>query len=159
MTSQFSDMTSSSSSFNVVLFPLSRLFTGPSFNTITGSRVMTIFFSKGLARNPEIGNFVWKIVWGLPNIWRLELVRDTNFGKNVSNEMFLNTAKCQGFSFYRFWVIEGTVMKIEKALINNRLRALKVSNYLEFFSNSPVKFAIFLKNSLLLNIFYCLFCL
>ena len=61
---------------------------------------------------------------------RLGWVKGTNFGKNVPNEMFLNAAKCQGFSFYRFWVIKGTVMKIEKALINNRLRVLKVCHYL-----------------------------
>ena len=40
-------------------------------------------------------------------IWRLEQVRDTTFGTNVSNKMLLNAAKYQGYSFYRFWVIEG----------------------------------------------------
>ena len=43
--------------------------------------------------------------WVLPNIWRLGWVRDTRFGTNLSNEMLLNAAKCQGYSFYRFWVI------------------------------------------------------
>ena len=65
---------------------------------------MTIFFYKGLTKNPEIGNTP---VWVLPNIWRLGQVRDTKFGTNVSNEMLLNAAKCQGYSFYRFWVIKG----------------------------------------------------
>ena len=32
---------------------------------------------------------------------------DTKFGKDVSNEMLLNTAKFQGYSFYRFWVFKG----------------------------------------------------
>ena len=33
-------------------------------------------------------------------------VRDTNFGTNVSNEILLNAAKCQGYSFYQFLVIK-----------------------------------------------------
>ena len=32
---------------------------------------------------------------------------DTKFGKDVSNEMLLNTAKFQGYSFYRSWVFKG----------------------------------------------------
>ena len=71
-------------------------------NIITGSGIMTIFFYKGLARNPEIGNTP---VWVLPNIWRLGRVMDTKFGTNVSNRMLLNAVKFQGYSFYRFWVI------------------------------------------------------
>ena len=73
-------------------------------NIITGSGIMTIFFYKGLTRNPEIGNTP---VWVLPNIWRLGWVMDTKFGKNVSNRMLLNAAKFQGYSCYRFWVIKG----------------------------------------------------
>ena len=51
--------------------------------------------------------------------------------------------------------IKGTVMQFEKALINDRLRASKVSwnshfNCLWFCSNLPVKFAIFKK------VAYCL---
>ena len=60
--------------------------------------------------------------------------------------------------------IKGTVMQIEKALINDRLLFSKV--YWNFyiptiynFGVIPVKFAIFLKSSLLFNSFYCLFCL
>ena len=73
-------------------------------NIITGSVVMTIFFYKGLTRNPEIRNTP---VWVLPNIWTLRWVRDTKFGTNASNEMLLNAAKCQSYSFHRFWVIKG----------------------------------------------------
>ena len=73
-------------------------------NIITGSGIMTIFFYKGLTRNPEIGNTP---VWVLPNICRLGRVMDTKFGTNVSNRMLLNPAKFQGYSFYRFWVIKG----------------------------------------------------
>ena len=65
---------------------------------------MTIFFYKGLTRNPEIGNTP---VWLLPNIWRLGRVMDTKFGMNVSNRMLLNAAKFRGYSFYHFWVIKG----------------------------------------------------
>ena len=46
-------------------------------NIITGSGIITIFFYKGLTRNPEIGNTP---VWVLPNIWRLGQVMDTKFG-------------------------------------------------------------------------------
>ena len=73
-------------------------------NIITGSEIMTIFFYKGLTRNPEIGNTP---VWVLPNIWRLGQVMDTKFGTNVSNKILLNAAKFQGYSSYRFWVIKG----------------------------------------------------
>ena len=66
-------------------------------NIITGSGIMTIFFYKGLTRNPEIGNTP---VWVLPNIWRLGRVMDTKFDTNVSNKMLLNTAKYQGYSYY-----------------------------------------------------------
>ena len=70
-------------------------------NIIAGSGVETVFFYNGLTRNTEIVNTP---VWVLANIWRLGRVRDTKFGTNVSNKVLLNTAKCQGYSFYRFWV-------------------------------------------------------
>ena len=60
-------------------------------NIITGSGVMTIFFYKGLTRNPEIGNTT---VWVLPNIWGLGQIRDTKFGTDISNEVLLNAGKC-----------------------------------------------------------------
>ena len=65
---------------------------------------MTIYFYKGLTRNLEIGNTP---VWVLPNIWRLGWVKDTKFDMDVSNEILLNAAKCQGYSFDYFWVIKG----------------------------------------------------
>ena len=73
-------------------------------NIITGSGIITIFFYKGLTRNPEIGN---TSVFVLPNIWRLGQVLDTKFGRNVSNKILLNPAKFQGYRSYRFWVIKG----------------------------------------------------
>ena len=73
-------------------------------NIITDSGIMTIFFYKGLTRNPEIGNTPF---WVLPNIWRLKQAMDTKFGMNVSDKMLVNAAKFQSYSFYRFWVIKG----------------------------------------------------
>ena len=65
---------------------------------------MTVFFYKGLNRNPDLENIP---VWVVPNIWRMGQVRDAKFGTNISNEMLLNAVKCQGYSFYRFWLIKG----------------------------------------------------
>ena len=73
-------------------------------NFITASGVMIIFFHKGLTRNPKIGN---SPTWVLPNIWRLGQFRDTKFGTDISKEMLLNGANCQGYRFYHFWVIMG----------------------------------------------------
>ena len=73
-------------------------------NITTGSGVMTISFYKGLTRNPEMGNTP---VWVLLNIFRLGRARNTKFGTNFSYQMLLNAAKCQGYSFNRFWVIKG----------------------------------------------------
>ena len=70
---------------------------------ITGSGVMTIYFYKGLTRNPEIGNTP---AWVFPNIWRLGRVMDIKFGTDVTNQMLENDGKCQSYSFNRFWVIK-----------------------------------------------------
>ena len=75
-------------------------------NIIIGSGVITISFFKGLTINPEI---VRTPVWALPNIWRLDWLENTKFGTNVSNKMLLNAAKCQGDTFYRFWVIKEAI--------------------------------------------------
>ena len=61
-------------------------------NIISGSRIMTTFFYKGLTRNPEVRNTP---VWVLPNIWRLVQFRNTKFGANVSNRMLLNARNFQ----------------------------------------------------------------
>ena len=73
-------------------------------NIITGSGVMTIFVYKKLTRKRKIWN---NPVWVLPKIWKLGHVRDDKLGTNVPNEMLFNTAKCQGYNFWRFWVIKG----------------------------------------------------
>ena len=72
-------------------------------NIVTGSGITSIFFDKGLSRNPEIWNIP---VWVLPNIWRLGQFMDIEFGTNVFNMILLNVAKFQGCSSYRFWVIK-----------------------------------------------------
>ena len=58
-----------------------------------------------LIRNLEIGNTP---VWVLPKSgdWD-ELKKGIKFGLNLSHEMLLNAAKCQGYGFYSFWVIIG----------------------------------------------------
>ena len=58
---------------------------------------MTIFFYKGVTRNLEIGN---TSVWVFSNIRRLGQVRDTKFGKNVSNVIEC----CK--SFKSCWVVK-----------------------------------------------------
>ena len=70
-------------------------------NSITFSGRVTIFFYKGLSGNrkqPRL-SFAQYLETGTS--------MDTKFGTNVSNRMLLNTAKFQGYSFYRFWVIKG----------------------------------------------------
>ena len=66
-------------------------------NTILGSGVMTIFFYKGLTRNPEIGN---RPVWVFPYIWRLGQIKVTKFGTNVSNKILLNAANAFKYDFF-----------------------------------------------------------
>ena len=86
--------------FDVVLFLWSSLVTGRSFmliSSITGSGVMTIFFYWKLEIPPSV----------LCSISGNRRVRDIKLGTNISNKMFLNAAKCQGYSFCRFWVIKG----------------------------------------------------
>ena len=91
MTSQFSDMTSSSNFFYAVCFSC-KIYLLVQFSCHYYHWFWSYgnFFYKGLTRNPEIGNIP---VCVLPNIWRLEQVGDTKIGMNVSNKMLLNTAK------------------------------------------------------------------
>ena len=102
ITSQFSDMTSSPNFFDVVLFLLSSLVTCLSFMSIS-SLVQGSWQFLFIRDWPEIGNTP---VWVLPNIWRLGQVKNTKFITKVSNKILLNAVKCQGYSFYRFWVVK-----------------------------------------------------
>ena len=103
MKPKFADMTLSSN-FLTLRVSFVKFSYWPQFhiNIITGSRVITIFY-KGLTRNQKIGNTP---VWVLP-VWRLGRVMDVKLGTNISDKMLLNAAKCQGFSFYQFWVDKG----------------------------------------------------
>ena len=99
MTSQYPDITSSSNVFDILLFFRSSLVTSPYFMIISSLVWELSQFSLikdwQEIQKPEV----------LPNICRLGQVRDFKFGMNVSNEMLLNAAKCQGYNFYRFWII------------------------------------------------------
>ena len=105
MNSQLVDITSLSIFFEVSVFLLSGLGTGPSFISLLWLvlELWVIFVYKWLTRNPKIANTPFLV---LPNIWRLEQVKDTNIVRNVSNKKLLNAAKYHGYSFYVFWVIK-----------------------------------------------------
>ena len=107
LTSQFFDRKSASDFFDVVLFLLSSLITGPRFMSIS-SLVLELWKFSFIRDWPEIRiSEIPPSEVGLPNIWRLGPVMDTKFGTNLSNRMLLNAAKFQGYSFYHFWVIKG----------------------------------------------------
>ena len=97
MTLQFSDMVWTSTFFDVALFLLSRLVTGPSFMSISALTLELWQFSF-IKDWPEIRNRKYPVCV-FPNIWRLELVRDTKFGMNVSNKILLNTANARVTAF------------------------------------------------------------
>ena len=103
---------------------------------------MTIVVYKRLTRNPEIGN---TSVCFFPNICRLGRVRDTKFATNVSNEMLQNVAKCKGYSFPRFRVIQanptegggvglnGLLPPIMLDLVTTRGNTYNLMNFCEIF--------------------------
>ena len=68
-------------------------------------------------------------VWLLSNIWRLRQFRDVKFGTNVSNNMSPHAAKCQGYSFYRFWVIKIKEKLTGAELINNHAVTRETSKH------------------------------
>ena len=105
MALQFSDMMSSLIFFDVVLFLLSSLITCASFMSVP-SPVQELWQFLLIRDWPEIWIRKYPI-WVLPNIWRMGRVKSTKFGMNVFNKILLNAAKCQGCSFYGFWVIKG----------------------------------------------------
>ena len=111
-TSHFSDMTSSTFFWRRLVSPVKFSYWSKfHVNIVTGSKVMTISFYEGLTRNPEIGKYSC-----LCFAQHLETgrVKNTKFGKSVSNKMLLNAAKCQGCSFYRFWNIKGKPTRVVK---------------------------------------------
>ena len=106
MTSQFTDMTSLSNFFEVVLFLLSSLVNGPSFISIS-SLVLELWQFYFVRNWPEIrkleippsgfcpisgdGGELW-----IPNLKRISLI-----------EYYLMLQHAKSYSFYRFWVIKG----------------------------------------------------
>ena len=80
--------------FDIAVFVLSSLVTGPSFMSISWLAM-------------EFWQFSFLKDW--PEIRKLEIPLSeffsTKFRMNVSNKKIVNIAKCQGYSFYRFWVI------------------------------------------------------
>ena len=87
-------MISSSNFFDVVFSYWSKFYV----NIITGSGVVAISIYKGLTRKPAIWNTRDTRGWVLPNIWKLEQVKNTKFYMNVSNKMLLNPARVTAFN-------------------------------------------------------------
>ena len=87
--------------FNVAVFFLSSLVTGPSFMSMSllDLKLRQFLFRRDLTRRPEIGNTP---VWLLSNTWRLGQIRDTKFGLNIFNKKLLNDTKCQVLNFHHF---------------------------------------------------------
>ena len=90
--------------FDFTVFLLSSLLTDPNFMSISWLELRKFLLIKDWPENLEIVNTP---AWVLPSILRLGQVRNTEFGRNVSNKMLLNALKCQGYCFYYFWVIKG----------------------------------------------------
>ena len=95
MTPQFADIMSSLNVFDVTVFLFSSLATGPSLTSVSLFAPYLWQFSF-VKHRTEISKSEFR---------RLGQVKDTKFGTNVSKEMLLSAAKCQGYSFYRFYVI------------------------------------------------------
>ena len=73
--------------FDVVLFLLSSLVTGPSFMS-TSSLLLELWQFLFIRDWPEIRKSEISSVWDLPSIWRLGQVRKVKFGMNVSNKIY-----------------------------------------------------------------------
>ena len=97
-------MTSTSNFFDVVLFLLSSLVTGPNFMSMS-SLVLELWQFSFIRDWPE--NRKSEIPTSEYKYKRLGQVMDTKFGTNVSNKMGLNARKFQYYSFYHFWAIKG----------------------------------------------------
>ena len=110
MTSQFTGMTSSLNFFDVVMFLLLSLVTGPNFMSISSLVLKSWQFSISeiyqKSRNLKYSRL------NFANIWRLRKVRVTNFHMIASDKKLLNAAKCQGRSFYCFFVIMGKLTRM-----------------------------------------------
>ena len=112
MTSQFVEMASQPIFFDGTLFLLSSLVAGPSFISI-------------LSLVLELRQFTFIRDW--PEIRKLEITQSEFCAWSgdwiklaiqnlVKFEKLLHAAKCQCFSFYRFWVIKGKPTRRVKLL-------------------------------------------
>ena len=106
MAAQFPDVTSSPIFFDVIFFLLSSLATGPSFMSIS-SQILELWQFSHITDWPEIRKLVTPPSEFCPMSWDCSELGITKFGANVSNKMWLTAAKCQGYRFYCFWVIQG----------------------------------------------------
>ena len=91
--------------FNVFLCVLLILLTGPCLMSLS-LLVMELWRFLFIRDWPEIRKSEVPSS-EFSNIWGLELVTDTKFGRNISNEKLLNDTKSPVYSFYRFWVFKG----------------------------------------------------
>ena len=104
MKSQFVDMTSFLISFKISIFLLPSLSAGPRFTSILWL-LLELWQISFIKNWPEIGKSEiprsefckvcgqWRVL-GIPNLAQMPLIK------------LLNAAKCQRYSFYRFWVIK-----------------------------------------------------
>ena len=86
-----------------------------------------------------------------------------SYSKNANNLEFLRIVKITQTDWL-FCILKSQSCKLkitDKWSLSCFRSILKIlhSHYLYFFSNLPVKFAIFQESSILFNSFYCLFCL
>ena len=71
-------------------------------------------------------------------------VRNTKLGTNVFNEILVNSAKCQGYSFYCLWIIMGSPFPPPKTTTQIRVKLPNKNDFLKGFQPSNSK-----------NIFQC----
>ena len=116
MPSQFAAITSSSIFWRCFV-SLVKFSYWPKFhvNIITGSGLWH-FFSQGIDQKPGNRKYPGQsFVQYLETGW----VRDIKLSTDISNEILLNTTKCQGYILDYFWVIKGKPTGVEVKLPTN----------------------------------------
>ena len=138
MTSQFPDMTLSLISFKISIFLLASLSVGTNFTSISWLllELWQISFIKDWPEivKPEIplSEFCeisgeWRVL-GIPYLAQMSLIK------------LLNAAKCQSYSFYRFWIIKGKTAVGVKLFSLPRLGLIKEKRKETVFSTYIRKF-------------------
>ena len=143
MTSQFSDMTSTSNFFDVVLFLLSSLVTGPSFMSIS-SLALELWQFSFIRDWPEIRKLEITTSEFLPISWHWGELWIPNLARMY--RILLNAAKFQGYRFYRFWVIKGKPTGGRVKLPPPTQIRVKRSTITKKYINSANSFLMFLNN-------------